>query len=481
MNRTGTILRNLLVFARLRISLMVATIVLIVPAQANAQWSPLPGGGIDLRARAAIVHNDGSGPAVFVCGRFNQAGGVAANNIAKWNGSVWSALGSGLLNIGVPFQMFGMTMAVYDDGLGGGPQLYAAGIFDTAGGVAAKNIARWNGQAWHALPIPFDGIAIVYCMTVFDDGSGPALYIGGRFESIGGQPARALIKWNGLAWSEVGGGVTHVGTSTLAYVVDLTVYDDGSGPGLVAGGLFNRVGGSPIKSLAMWRSNAWSAIGGDVAGSLNGEGVITALVPWSGEQGPELICQGSFYMIGDDLAHKMARWDGRNWHDMAGPVTNDPSEMGGRIRVAHTSDGCPELFAHVRTTEYIMRWNGHHWRTLDDAYFGNALWSLLLSGPVEIPFLDMVEFNNQLIVVGSFTFVSAMPAPGVAIWGLEALYPCDADITHDESVDVNDLLAVITTWGICTDCPADRVPCGGDGQVNATDLLMVITHWGPCP
>src|SRR5688572_2258167 len=176
MNRNGTIVRNLLVIARLRISLMVATIAFIVPAQANAQWSSLPGGGIDMRARAAIVHDDGSGPAVFICGRFNQAGGVAANNIAKWNGSAWSALGSGITN-GQPFNISVLTMAVYDDGLGGGPQLYAAGIFDTAGGVAAKNIARWDGRAWHALPIPFE-TGIVYCMTVFDDGSGPALYIG---------------------------------------------------------------------------------------------------------------------------------------------------------------------------------------------------------------------------------------------------------------------------------------------------------------
>jgi trimeric autotransporter adhesin len=32
-----------------------------------------------------------------------------------------------------------------------GGSLYAGGNFTTAGGVAAPNIARWNGSAWFAV------------------------------------------------------------------------------------------------------------------------------------------------------------------------------------------------------------------------------------------------------------------------------------------------------------------------------------------
>jgi hypothetical protein len=64
---------------------------------------------------------------------------------------------------------------------------------------------------------------------------------------------------------------------------------------------------------------------------------------------------------------------------------------------------------------------------------------------------------------------------------------CVADITGDSTVNVNDLLAVVTSWGPCAnpnDCPADISPVGppmGDDQVNVNDLLAVITAWGSCP
>ena len=59
-------------------------------------------------------------------------------NIAKWNGSSWSALGSGMGrgDIGV------IALAV------SGSDLYAGGYFTTAGGSAANYIAKWNGSSW---------------------------------------------------------------------------------------------------------------------------------------------------------------------------------------------------------------------------------------------------------------------------------------------------------------------------------------------
>ncbi len=61
--------------------------------------------------------------------------------------------------------------------------------------------------------------------------------------------------------------------------------------------------------------------------------------------------------------------------------------------------------------------------------------------------------------------------------------PCPADITGNGSVDVGDLLTVITNWGPCASppCAADIAPPGGDGQINVSDLLAVITAWGACP
>ena len=57
-----------------------------------------------------------------------------------------------------------------------------------------------------------------------------------------------------------------------------------------------------------------------------------------------------------------------------------------------------------------------------------------------------------------------------------------ADITGDGIVNVDDLLAVINSWGVCqpppAPCPADIAPPTADGMVNVLDLLMVINQWG---
>jgi subtilisin family serine protease len=69
---------------------------------------------------------------------------------------------------------------------------------------------------------------------------------------------------------------------------------------------------------------------------------------------------------------------------------------------------------------------------------------------------------------------------------LAAAPVCAGDITGDRAVDVNDLLAAISSWGFCpsppASCPADIAPKdGGDGTVNIDDLLLIVTQWGACP
>jgi hypothetical protein len=65
-----------------------------------------------------------------------MAGGVPASFIVKWDGTQWSPLGSGM-NQRVN------ALTVFDDGTGAA--LYAGGIFGRAGGLAEANrIARWS-------------------------------------------------------------------------------------------------------------------------------------------------------------------------------------------------------------------------------------------------------------------------------------------------------------------------------------------------
>jgi hypothetical protein len=126
---------------------------------------------------ALTVYDDGSGagPALCAGGRFASMEGVAAIGVASWDCSSWSPLGSGL---GVLFSRV-TALEVFDDQSGAGAALFAG--FNSAGGVAARSIARWDGSSWSALGTGFT--AEVSALAVFDDGNGggPALCAGGSF------------------------------------------------------------------------------------------------------------------------------------------------------------------------------------------------------------------------------------------------------------------------------------------------------------
>ncbi len=66
------------------------------------------------------------------------------------------------------------------------------------------------------------------------------------------------------------------------------------------------------------------------------------------------------------------------------------------------------------------------------------------------------------------------------IWDVAVawMFPKPGDVTGNNVVNIDDLLAVINNWGTCpvpSNCPADQ---DGNGVVNIDDLLIVINNWG---
>jgi hypothetical protein len=88
---------------------------------------------------------------LFAGGRFTYADGRMVNNVARWSGTAWESVGSGVTSTG-PSSAAIQDLAVYDDG--SGPALFVAGSFDRAGAVEANNVARWDGATWSALSGP---------------------------------------------------------------------------------------------------------------------------------------------------------------------------------------------------------------------------------------------------------------------------------------------------------------------------------------
>jgi hypothetical protein len=357
-------------------------------------WLPTFGGeaGTNDWINALAVYDDGTGPALYVGGAFTAAGGAPARYIARWDGSGWSEVGSGV-NYGV------LALAVFDDG--GGPALYAGGSFTTAGGGRARYIAKWNGSRWSGLGSGMN--SSVFCLEVFDDGGGPALYAGGNFLIAGGvQSVNHIAKWDGARWSRLAGGVGSL-------VRALAVYDDGGGPALYAGGEFRTASGVRAEGIAKWDGTSWSALGSGVFGT------VQALAAHDDGSGPALYVGGTFPTADGVRVNHIARWNGSTWSALANGMGNAEHQAISALTV-YDDGGGPELYAGGSIGGHIKRWDGSSW-----------------SAPgrgVNSSVQDMAVFDDgdgpALYAGGFFTAASGVPATRIAKWdgsGWSALGP----------------------------------------------------------
>jgi len=289
------------------------------------RWSP-PGTGIGAYQGiiALEAFDDGGGPALYPGGKFTTAGGVASSHIARWNGDAWSALGAGT-------DGFVRSLAVFDDG--SGPALCVGGEFTTAGGVAANRIARWDGASWSVLGSGVDDD--VNALQVFDDGGGPDLYAGGRFTSAGGASAHGVARWNGSGWSALGGGLA----GPLPFANALTTYDDGSGPALCVGGPFMSAGGVTANSVAAWDGAEWRALEcGDPAASFTPSTQVRALAVFDDGHGPALCAGGGSRARTSRRARPCSRSRGSRSSPRATSTTHRRSARS-RSRDSFSTDG----------------------------------------------------------------------------------------------------------------------------------------------
>jgi hypothetical protein len=102
-------------------------------------------------------------------------------------------------------------------------------------------------------------LAEVNALAVFDDGDGPALCAGGRIRA-GNDPANHIAKWDGQAWSSLGNGTNWVRIRVVRRRA-LTVFDDGRGPGLYVGGNFSTRRSDQRGNIAAWSGHSWRPLG----------------------------------------------------------------------------------------------------------------------------------------------------------------------------------------------------------------------------
>lgn len=291
-------------------------------------------------------------------GNFTIAGGIAANYIARWNGTNWSPLGTGMNS---PVH----AVCVYNG------QLIAGGAFTTAGGSNVNYIARWNGSSWQSLGTGAN--SYIVALTVFNN----ELVAGGAFSSIGGVSSLAIARWNGTQWLAFPAGVDNI-------VRALTVYNGE----LILGGEFL----SPFRKVARWNGNIYLDLNWGTVGDV-----------YSLTGGASYVVIGGAFNVAGNMGNMncIAKWQtgsiwsqigtGMNFMVTCGVFYNGNLISGGQFTTAGGN-----------SSNRIAKWNNTAWLPLG---FGlNASASAL------------TVFRDELIAGGSFTNAGGVAANYIARW-----------------------------------------------------------------
>lgn len=408
---------------------------------------------------ASIVFDDGTGPALYIGGRITAVDGVTTHGAAKWDGTEWTAVNSGLAA-----NAYVRALAIHDDGTG--PALYAAGNALISEGTLRARVVKLTSSGW----VPAQGVAggvsgTVNAIASFDaDGPGgaPAVLVAtGTFTQAAGAPALRLASWDGTAWSALGAGIPDSKKMPVEGRT-LGVFDeDGDGPmpaRLFIGGTFPAVGDIQAFGIARWDGEAFSTVGPGIPEF----STILCMTSFDDGAGPSLIVAGYMGTI------PARRWDGKTWSivdkssagavfvldmetfdaDGAGP---GPAELvlAGQFNYIGGSFGI----------DNIARWDGERFTSLGGGLTGSGdLVQTLATWPGDT--------TNSLFAGGVFVQADGMPSNRIALW-TASIAP--ADWNDSGTIDSQDFFDFLTDF---FDFNADF---NGDGMTSSQDFFDFLT------
>ena len=270
---------------------------------ATNTWSAFGAGVGQISLSAQPVALDLANGDLLVGGTFATAGGLTVANLARWNGSQWSALADG------PAQPVACALVL------DGARFVVGGWFAGMGNVAAANVAEWNGSAWVPLGTGLGGP--VSDLVRLPNGDLVAV---GAFSTTGsGAVARGIARWDGTTWTEIGGGLQYYGTAG----VGSSALVRGNGE-LVVAGNFTGAGGAAIPNIAVWNGVAWNGLAA---------GFSSAAAHLAQAANGDLLVASAQVVAGYGLA-TVFRWDGSAWSLV---MSLQPSE--GIVGLAPLPDG----------------------------------------------------------------------------------------------------------------------------------------------
>lgn len=156
------------------------------------------GGGLNPGGRINVLAKDVTETRLFAAGSFSQIDGLAANNIAVWDGANWHKLGDGVV---------GEIFALGYQKTWNTEKLYVAGDFYLPGQPTKQNVAEYDllAQTWKGLQTG-DMEGSVRTLSVFYS----KVYFGGEFQKVNGTASPYFAQYNSYnnTWNAGSNGLT---------------------------------------------------------------------------------------------------------------------------------------------------------------------------------------------------------------------------------------------------------------------------------
>jgi len=228
----------------------------------------------------------------------------------RWDGAIWEMMPASFLVAAT--STTGTVHDMYSHNDGNGTKIY--GFYDLADPFIRRVVVRWDGASWTIIGSTANA-ANLLAMATHDDGTGAALYVCGEFSTMNGVPMRKIARWKNQTWSAVGNGLTQGPRAIVSL-------DMGAGPRLYTFG--GEPGPNNEWQVMVWDGQSWSTIGGASAppGTLFS---CKAMAAFDDGTGPGLVVGGNFPFMGGVHVKGVARWNGQTWSAMG------PGSSGGFI------------------------------------------------------------------------------------------------------------------------------------------------------
>ena len=231
-----------------------------------------------------------------------------------------------------------------------GNNVYVGGWLLGAGQATTRDIARWDGTRWHAMP---EGglYGNVHEMVLVND----SLYVVGEFPCSGDFSTQLgfVGLYDGSGWSALG-----TGLNDNAYAV---AYDTLNRK-LYVGGIFTTAGGIPANYIAVWDGNSWDSLNNQLNGYVESIEV---------DKNGDVYVGGYFTDVGGDPdADYIVKWDGSGWQPLGSGLDNYVADIGIRDTLVYVGGGFN--WADTLRLSSVGCWDGSKWNALGNGLIGQV-------------------------------------------------------------------------------------------------------------